>query len=115
MLRTDRDKLLNVVFFRTGAGKEPVREWLKSLTRDDKVNIGGDILAVQRTWPIGKPLVDYLGDGIWEVRSKLKDRIARVLFMTDGEDMVLLQGFIKKDRRTPKSDLDLAKKRKKQY
>jgi len=111
----DRDKLLNVVFFRTGGGTEPVREWLRKLTRDDKVKIGGDILAVQRTWPVGKPLVDYLGDGIWEVRSRLKDRIARILFLIDGEEMVLLHGFIKKDQRTPKPDLDLARRRKRQY
>lgn len=92
-----------------------MREWLRKLTRDDKVNIGRDILAVQKTWPVGKPLVDYLGDGIWEVRSRLKDRIARVLFMIDGEDMVILHGFIKKDQRTPKPDLDLARRRKKQF
>lgn len=92
-----------------------MREWLRKLTRDDKVNIGGDILAIQKTWPVGKPLVDYLGDGIWEVRSRLRDRIARVLFMIDGEEMVLLHGFIKKDQRTPKPDLELARRRKKQY
>lgn len=111
----NRDNLLSVVFFRTGGGAEPAREWLKKLTRDDKVNIGRDILAVQKTWPVGKPLVDYLGGGIWEVRSKLKDRIARVLFMIDGDEMVVLHGFIKKDQRTPKPDLDLARRRKKQY
>ncbi|HXU39756.1 MAG TPA: type II toxin-antitoxin system RelE/ParE family toxin [Blastocatellia bacterium] len=111
----DRDKLLGVVFFCTGGGTEPAREWLRKLTRDDKVNIGRDILAVQKAWPVGKPLVDYLGDGIWEVRSSLKDRIARVLFMIDGNEMVILHGFIKKDQRTPKPDLDLAKRKKKQY
>lgn len=111
----DRDKLLGVVFFCTGTGTEPVREWLRNLTRDDKVNIGRDILAVQKTWPVGKPLVDYLGNGIWEVRSRLKDRIARVLFMIDGDEMVVLHGFIKKNQRTPKPDLDLARRRKKQY
>jgi len=92
-----------------------VRDWLRKLTQNDKVNIGRDILAVQRTWPVGKPLVDYLGDGIWEVRSRLKDRIARVLFMIDGEEMILLHGFIKKGQHTPKPDLDLARRRKRQY
>ncbi len=111
----DRDKLLDVVFFRTDSGTEPVREWLRGLSRGDKVKIGGDILAVQRTWPVGKPLVDHLGNGIWEVRSKLKDRIARVLFVVDGEEMVLLHGFVKKTQRTPRQDLDLARKRKRQY
>jgi len=111
----DRDKLLSVVFFRTGGGNEPVREWLRKLDQQDKVNIGRDILAVQKAWPVGKPLVDYLGDGIWEVRSQLKGRIARVLFIIDGDEMVVLHGFIKKDQRTPKPDLDLARRRKRQY
>lgn len=111
----DRDKLLGVVFFCTAGGAEPVREWLRKLDRGDRVNIGRDILAVQKTWPVGRPLVDYLGDGIWEVRSRLRDRIARVLFIIDDKEMVLLHGFIKKDQRAPKSDLKLARRRKKQY
>jgi phage-related protein len=59
--------------------------------------------------------VDSLGHGLWEIRSSLKDRIARTLFMVVDEEIVLLHGFIKKDRKTPKSDLDLARKRKSQY
>ena len=111
----ERDKLLEVVFFRTDTGAEPVRDWLRSLGRDEKMRIGGDLLAVQRTWPIGRPLVGHLGDGVWEVRSRLRDRIARVLFMIDGYEMILPHGFIKKGQRTPKPDLDLARKRKKVY
>lgn len=106
---------LRVIFFRTEAENEPVREWLKSLTKEDKRTIGEDILTVQYAWPIGKPLVDHLGEQIWEVRSRLKDRIARTLFIIHREEIVLLHGFIKKDRKTPKSEIDLARKRKTQY
>jgi phage-related protein len=35
--------------------------------------------------------------------------------MIDGYEMILLHGFIKKGQRTPKPDLDLARKRKKVY
>ena len=59
--------------------------------------------------------VDNLGDGIWEVRSRLSNRIARTLFAVVDEEIVLLHGFIKKQQRTPQDELDLAKKRKKQY
>jgi len=48
---------------------------------------------------------------MWEVRIKLENRIARVLFVLDGATMVLLHGFIKKQQETPKQDLDLAKDR----
>lgn len=60
------------------------------------------------------PLVDHLGGDIWEVRIKLDRRIARVLFATEGRTMILLHGFIKKEQKTPKPDLDLAKDRLKQ-
>lgn len=106
---------LAVVFFRTEAGNEPVREWLKELPKEDRKTIGEDILTVQYGWPVGKPLVDHLGEGIWEIRSRLGNRIARTLFIEADQEIVLLHGFIKKTQKTPKDDLALAKKRKKQY
>ena len=109
------ERPLNVVFFQTDTGNEPVREWLKSLSKDDCQTIGTNILTVQYAWPIGKPLVDNLGDGIWEVRSRLDNRIARTLFAMVNQEIVLLHGFIKKSQKTPADELELAKKRKKQY
>jgi len=83
-------KRLPAIFYRTKAGSEPVREWLKS------------------------PLCRNLGHGVWEVRTQLRDRTARVLFCTFEEHMVHLHGFIKKTRKTPAADLDLARQRKRE-
>lgn len=102
-------------FFRTTAGAEPVRDWLLSLSRDDRREIGKDIAYVQYKWPIGKPRVDNLRGGIWEVRSRLANRIARVLFAVDGQEIVLLHGFIKKTQRTPSADMELAERRWKEW
>lgn len=60
------------------------------------------------------PLVDHLDGDIWEVRIRLNNRIARILFALEGQMMLLLHGFIKKQQATPKTDLDLAKDRLKQ-
>src|SRR3954469_15312753 len=109
------DRPLAVVFFRTEAGNEPVREWLKSLPKTERKTVGADVLKVQFTWPVGKSLVDNLGDGIWEIRSRLENRIARTLFAFVDQEIVLLHGFIKKQQKTPQIELDLARKRKKQY
>jgi len=109
------ERPLKVVFFKTGTGNEPMREWLKGLSKADCKVIGTDILTVQYAWPVGKPLVDNLGDGIWEVRSRLDNRIARTLFAMVDQEIVLLHGFIKKQQKTPPDELELAKKRKKQY
>jgi phage-related protein len=110
MDQTDRN--LNVAFYKTDNGNEPVREWLLSLTKTERKIIGDDVLKVQYCWPIGKPLVGNLGSGLWEVRSRLGDRIARVIFVVEERTMVLLHGFIKKTQKTPQHELDLALKRK---
>ena len=109
------ERPLRVVFFKTDTGHEPVRDWLKSLAKEDCKTIGADILTVQYAWPVGKPLVDNLGDGLWEVRSRLDNRIARTLFAVVAQEIVLLHGFIKKTQKTPDDELALAKKRKRQY
>lgn len=103
---------LEVKFYCTKTGTEPVREWLSGLNREDKRIIGEDIKTVQFGWPLGMPLVGSMGDSLWEIRSKLSGgRIARVFFFMMSSTMVLVHGFFKKTQNTPKSELDLAKKR----
>ena len=103
-----------LVFYRMSTGSEPVREWLKSLDAPDRRIIGEDIKDVEFSWPIGMPLVRFLGRDIWEVRSSLPHgRIARVLFCVERECMVLLHGFMKKAQKTPPQDIELALRRKK--
>lgn len=106
-----RTSPLGVVFYKTEAGHDPVREWLKSLSKEDKKSIGEDIKTVQFGWPIGMPVVKKLGREIWEVRTGLNDKISRILFAMHEENIVLLHGFIKKTNKTPKEDLNLAYKR----
>ena len=106
-------KRLPARFYRLDSGREPVREWLKKLDAKDRRIIGEDIKDVEFSWPIGMPLVRALGKGMWEVRSSLAGgRVARVIFAEDLGSMVLLHGFVKKTRKTPKRDIDLALKRK---
>ena len=107
----DKDIRLNVVFFRTEHGNEPVRELLKSLSMDEKRIIGEDIKTVQFGWPLGMPIVRKLEPGLWEVRSRLVGRIARVLFTVKDGRMVLLHAFIKKSNQTPQADLRLSRQR----
>ena len=102
---------LHVVFYKTGTGKEPVREWLKSLRRNDRKIIGEDIKTVQFGWPLGMPLVKKIDTNLWEVRSNLNNRIARIIFTLHEEFIVLLHGFTKKMQKTPANDFKLAKQR----
>ena len=67
--------------------------------------------TAQFGWPLGMSLIRKLDAGLWEVRSKLNNRIARVIFTVDEDKMVLLHGFIKKSQKTPIRELSLAKQR----
>jgi phage-related protein len=60
------------------------------------------------------PTCRPLKDGLYEVRTNLTGgKIGRVLFYIDVRSrMVLLRGFIKKTRKTPDEDLELARKNK---
>jgi phage-related protein len=107
-----RDELrLRVVFYQTAAGSEPVREWLKGLPPEERKIIGEDLKTAQYGWPLGMPLIRKLEPGLWEVRSSLRNRIARVIFTVEGDTMVLLHGFIKQSQKTPVNDLQLARQR----
>lgn len=106
-----KPKKIHVHFFKNASGKEPVREWLKDLGKEERRLIGEDIKTVEHGWPIGMPVCRGMGDKLFEVRTDLKDKIARVLFCIVGDQMLLLHGFIKKSQKTPKNELDTAKRR----
>lgn len=104
-------KRINVVFYKSPAGNEPVRQWLKNLMLEEKKLIGEDIKMIEFSWPVGLPRVRKMDDNLWEVRTTLPNKISRVFFTVWKQYMVLLHSCIKKAQKTPVEDLDLAKKR----
>ena len=133
-MNTDRPRKVPVVFYRTPAGTEVVRNWLRALNEKDSNAVGQDRHRrppaqpasaggsragsdrVQYRWPIGMPLCRPMGDGLWEVRSELPgNRIARVLFSVQQGKILVLHGFIKKSQKTPAADLALARKRNREF
>ena len=104
-----------LIFYRTAAGNEPVREWLKGLEEAERHAIGTDLLRAQWRWPVGMPLCRPMRNGLWEIRTDLSTKqTARVLLCLHRGHLVALHGFIKKTRATPESDLVTARKRQKE-
>jgi len=104
-------KVLTVLFYRSHSGNEPVRDWLKLRTEDEKKAIGEDIKAVEYSWPVGYPQVVKLEKDLWEVRTNLPQGISRVFFTIWEKYLVLQHGIMKKTYKTPQQDLEIAKKR----
>lgn len=107
-------KRLPAKFFESATGNVPVREWLLSLSSENRRAIGNAIRTVELGWPVGMPLCRSIEGyrGLWEIRINIQDgRIARVFFCVREGAMVLLHGFIKKTRKTPVRELGIAQRR----
>jgi phage-related protein len=105
-----------VIFFRTAGGNEPVREWLRGLGREEKAVIGDDLRTIQFGFPIGMPLCRSLAHGLYEARSSLPTkREARLIFFESKRRLVVVNGFIKKSRKTPDHEIALASARKREF
>jgi len=103
--------VLRVVFYRTMAGSEPVRKWLRELTQVDRKTVGADLKTAQYGWPLGMPLIRKLEPGLWEVRSRISSGVARIIFTVDEGVMILLHGFVKKSQKISQEDLETARQR----
>jgi phage-related protein len=104
---------LQVIFYQTTMGNQPVKEFLKARSKEDKRIIGGDIYSVQLGFPMGEPLVKPVEtiSGMWEVRSTIPEGICRVFFTVMDGKMILLHAIIKKTQKTPPKELQTAKTR----
>ncbi len=107
-------KSFEIRFYQEASGKVPVLEWLKGFNKEDRKIIDRDIKYTQYSWPWKMPLIKPFGDGLMEIRTKLKDKQIRVFFILHDGMIVLLHGFIKKTQKTPKSEMEIALKRAKQ-
>lgn len=112
----DQAPILSVVFYLTDSQREPAREWLRGLDREDRRLIGEDIKLVQFRWPLGMPVVGKIEPDLWELRTHVRGgRIARTFFTVRSGQMALLHGIMKKSRKTPREDLKTARRRKRKW
>ncbi|GHV45917.1 hypothetical protein AGMMS49546_32960 [Spirochaetia bacterium] len=113
----DGKQPLEVVFFKTDHGNQPVKEFLKERSKEDKRVIGSDLYKVQMGFPMGEPLVKPVKTvtGVWEVRSTIPDGICRVFFTVARGKMVLIHAIIKKTQKIPPNELKTVKARLKDF
>lgn len=112
--------MFNLIFFKNARGQQPVKEIIleleakrdkNSVVNSQKIHEAVEVLRNYGT-TAGRPYIDHLEGEIYELRA-LRHRI---LFFKDPDDnFVLTHHFIKKDQKTPKKEIETAKRRMKQY
>ena len=61
---------------------------------------------------VSEPHVKHLEGKLWEMRMKGKDGIARAIyFLASGKRITVIRAFVKKTRKTPRREIELAAER----
>jgi phage-related protein len=107
-----------VNFYRTESGSSPVEEFLDSLSGKQAQKVFWVLRLIEE---LERVPVEYLKklvntDDIWEVRVQFGGNIFRLLGFFDGVTLLILtNGFAKKSQKTPRQEIELATRRKKEY
>ena len=106
-----------VEFYEDTYGHKPIEDFLLALDLKMRAKLLGILKILEEKGnQLREPYSKHLEDGIFEIRGKIGSDITRVLyfFYCDGK-IILTNGFIKKTKKTPAKELQLAKKRRAEY
>ncbi len=109
--------MFEVIFYETEDEKCPVENFLDELDPKMRAKLIGILQILQEKGnQLREPYSKAIEDGIFEVRGKVGNNITRVLyfFYYDGK-IILTNGFVKKTEKTPRSEITLAQKYRKDY
>ena len=106
-----------VVFYDLPDGSEPVKDFLLQLPVKMRAKIILTIsLLEENGTALREPYSKPVGDGIFELRTKFGSDITRVMyFFYVGRKIILTNGFVKKDQKTPKREIERAKRYQAEY
>jgi len=106
-----------VDFYKEEDGTKPVGQFIRSLEIKMKAKVVGNLHLLEEYGNMARePLSKELEDGIFELRTIEGDNIVRILYFFDkGRIIIATNGFVKKKQKTPRSEIELAKKRRADY
>lgn len=106
-----------VVFFEKENGEVPAEDFINSLDTKMAAKVYRLLMMISENGPeLREPYSKHLDDGIFELRAKIGSNITRVLyFFFVGRRIIVTNGFIKKTKKTPKSEIDKAKAFRKEH
>lgn len=109
--------MFDVEYYEKEDGTFPAEEFILSLDTKMQAKMFRELELLETFGnELREPHSKPLGDGIYEIRAKVASDITRVLyFFVVNKKIILTNGFVKKTRKTPDSEITLAKKYRKDY
>lgn len=107
---------VSLLFFRSADDSIPALEWLEVQPLDARAKC---VVAIRRLEAEGhtarRPLVENLGDGLYELRVRVGRMQYRLLYSFFGRNAVIFSHGLVKERSIPMADLDVARRRKAEF
>lgn len=109
--------MFEVEFYKLENGERPVISFLNTLDKKMRTKAAMSLqLLEQYGNQLREPQSKYIEDGIFELRIKFSSDITRIFYFFFRDNKIILtNGFIKKTQKTPRSELNKAKKYKHDY
>jgi len=109
--------MLTIEFYKNEKGEMPVKAYIDSLDVKRRAKVLRTIGLLKKNGKFLKePESKYLEDGILELRSKVGNDLSRILFFyCEGNKAVLTNGFTKKQQKTPRTQIEKAKRYRADY
>lgn len=106
-----------VNFYRNSDGTKPAGLFIRSLPVKLKAKVVSDLHLLEEYGNLARePLSKPIGDGLFEIRSQVGNDIVRILYFFHGDKIIIAtNGFIKKQNKTPRKEIELAKARRAEY
>ena len=113
----ERMKKYEIIFYEKADGEKPVEEFLLNLEVKMRAKMGAFLqLLEEKGNLLREPYSKHLDDGIFEIRCSVGNNTARALyFFYHGGKIIVTNGFIKKQQKTPNREIYIAKKRRIDY
>ena len=107
----------NIEYYQSEAGRSPVKEFIDSLDVKSKARVARTLdLLEEFGIDLGMPYAKHLEKQLWELRVRHgRNRYRIIYFLTTGKTVVLLHGLTKKTGPVPRSDLEIAERRRDDY
>ncbi|MBM3234701.1 type II toxin-antitoxin system RelE/ParE family toxin [Candidatus Poribacteria bacterium] len=101
-----------IIFYRKESGRSPVEDFILRCNEPEKVEIVAhlDVLS-QLGFKARRPLVDYLEDGIYELRIRVVKKQIRVFYFFFHRDkIVITNAFVKKSTKIYVKEIEKAQR-----
>lgn len=98
------------------AYKHYYKDFMESLQRDEQLKVKRALTLFSTEDKIPRHFKENMGEGLYQLRITLLKREARLFFIYDGNTLVVVFNcFIKKQNKTPKQEIEKAKRLIKDY